>query len=437
MRAAALAASALALVSGPRRLRHRRGPPLDAPLQIGLLATSCTPERAAAQARAGIRLAVLDVAWDRYEPRPGAFDDTYAADVRQRVTTCENAGVAVVLGPGLQYPPRWVLDLPAGTYRNQAGETPDPPVANLVFSRAVREAAAGYLRRLDADLGLERFAAIRIGTTHTGELGYPGPGHAGAYWAFDEAAQGGAGLADGSRATPAAGLDAGRRRSGLRAGHGLVPVVRRLGGRHARLAGRRAARARLRGRRAPAGGRARGAAGGPRRGRRAAVRRHRPGRRARPRPGLPQRSSPRWPGSTAPDRGRAGDRLHRARRRLGRTGAGARPAAGHLPCRRRGGRPHRATGTSPPGRRSAGRRPWPGSPGSRWSGRTRAARAWPTPVAPRTPTAPPTSCATLPRYARECGLTQFYWAFEETLYRRFRCANDRPAADVRRSAEGR
>ena len=58
-----------------------------------------------------------------------------------------------MLGPGLQYPPRWVLELPAGTYRNQAGESPDPPVANLVFSRAVRDAAAAYFARLDADLG--------------------------------------------------------------------------------------------------------------------------------------------------------------------------------------------------------------------------------------------------------------------------------------------
>ena len=48
----------------------------------------------------------------------------------------------LVLGPGLQYPPGWVLGPPAGTYRNRAGETPDPPVANLVFSRAVRDAAA-------------------------------------------------------------------------------------------------------------------------------------------------------------------------------------------------------------------------------------------------------------------------------------------------------
>ena len=71
-------------------------------------------------------------------------------------------------------------------------------MANLVFSRAARDAVAAYLARLDADVGLERFAAVRIGTTATDELGYPGPGTAGEYWAFDDAAQGGPGRAGGA-----------------------------------------------------------------------------------------------------------------------------------------------------------------------------------------------------------------------------------------------
>jgi hypothetical protein len=205
IRAVARAVCALVLVATLAACAAAAGTPPSARLQMGLLATSCTPDRAAAQAQAGIHLAVLDIAWDRYAPRPGVFDDAYADDVRQRVAACENAGIDVVLGPGLQYPPQWVLDLPAGTYRNEAGEVPDPPVANLVFSRAVREAAAVYLHRLDADLGLQRFAAIRIGTTHTGELGYPGPGRIAAFWGFDEAAQGGRGLADGVAASPLPG----------------------------------------------------------------------------------------------------------------------------------------------------------------------------------------------------------------------------------------
>ena len=144
------AACALVVVLALAGCGTAAGAPPSARLRIGVLATSCTADRAAAQARAGLPLAVFDIAWDRYEPQPGVFDAAYAADVRRRVETCANAGVAIVLGPGLQYPPGWVLDLPAGTYRNEVGEAADPPVANLVFSRAVRDAAAGYLRRLGA-----------------------------------------------------------------------------------------------------------------------------------------------------------------------------------------------------------------------------------------------------------------------------------------------
>ena len=126
-----------------------------------------------------------------------------------RGAPCAAAGIALVLGPGLQYPPDWVLALPAGTYRDRAGETPDPPVANLVFSRPVRDAATTYLARLDADLGLEHFAGMRIGTSHTGEIGYPGPGATAAYWAFDDAAQGGPDLAAGTPPSPLPGWSPG------------------------------------------------------------------------------------------------------------------------------------------------------------------------------------------------------------------------------------
>lgn len=84
-----------------------------------------------------------------------------------------------------------------------------------MFSNAVREAATRYLTRLDADLRLERFAAVRLGTTQTGELGYPGPGPgpgpAAAFWAFDDAAQGGPGRTDGMAPAPLPGWTPGER----------------------------------------------------------------------------------------------------------------------------------------------------------------------------------------------------------------------------------
>ncbi|HEY0933052.1 MAG TPA: hypothetical protein VGD91_04830, partial [Trebonia sp.] len=89
---------------------------------------------------------------------------------------------------------------------------PTPPVADLTFSAAVRTAAADYLARLGGDLGLNRFRAVRIGTTGTGEIGYPGPndgGGGGSFWAFDEAAQSGAGLAAGMTPNPLPGWQPG------------------------------------------------------------------------------------------------------------------------------------------------------------------------------------------------------------------------------------
>jgi hypothetical protein len=133
------------------------------------------------------------------------FDPAYGAQVRRKVDSCARAGIALVLAPGLQYPPGWVLALPAGSYRDSAGETPEQPVANLIFSRPVRDAATTYLARLDADLGLERFTGVRVGTTDTGELGYPGPGPTAAFWAFDEAAQGGPDLTTGMTPPPLPG----------------------------------------------------------------------------------------------------------------------------------------------------------------------------------------------------------------------------------------
>ena len=207
-RAASSAALAVVLAVVLAGCTAARATPARASLEIGVLATSCAPDRAAALVGVGVRRAVLDIAWDRYEPRPDAFDAGYAAQVRRQVEACERAGIALVLGPGMQYPPDWVLDLPSGTYRDPAGEPAAPPVANLVFSSAVRDAAARYLTRLDADLGLERFAAVRIGTTETGELGYPGPAAGGpgaAFWAFDDAAQGGPGRPDGVAPSPLPG----------------------------------------------------------------------------------------------------------------------------------------------------------------------------------------------------------------------------------------
>jgi hypothetical protein len=85
---------------------------------------------------------------------------------------------------------------------------------DLVYGAEVRAAASAYLGRLASDLPLEDVAAVRIGVSGTGELAYPGPAAGGAtneWWAFGAAPQTGEGLADGASVSPLPGWVPGQR----------------------------------------------------------------------------------------------------------------------------------------------------------------------------------------------------------------------------------
>ncbi|NMO92527.1 hypothetical protein [Actinomycetospora sp. TBRC 11914] len=174
----------------------------------GLLASTCAPDRLAARIP-GVSVVVVEAHWDRLEPAHGAVDAGYAAALGADVTRCLDAGLQVVLGSGLQYPPAWVRALPGAAPRDQAGRSPTTGVVDEVFSGAVATAADDHLRHLLAAVPARRLAGIRIGTSTAGELGYPGPEASGAafdsWWAFGAAPQLGVGLARGQAATPMPG----------------------------------------------------------------------------------------------------------------------------------------------------------------------------------------------------------------------------------------
>jgi hypothetical protein len=182
--------------------------PTGATPTFGVLGATCTPDRLAAEQRAGVAAVELPLAWDRYEPTPGTTDPDYVAEVRTKIDACRAAGLRIVLGPGLQYPPNWVRELPDAVLRGSAGNVPATGGLDLVFNAEVRTAASTYLGRLAADLPLDEVAAVRVGVSGTGELAYPGPAAEGAdheYWAFGAAPQTGAGLADGASVSPLPG----------------------------------------------------------------------------------------------------------------------------------------------------------------------------------------------------------------------------------------
>ena len=179
---------------------------------FGVLGAACTADRVAAEQRAGVTVVELPLAWDRYEPAPGQVDAAYLDEVREKIAICSDAGMRIVLGPGLQYPPAWVRDRPDALLRGSAGGSAAEGGLDLVFNAEVRSAASAYLGRLAADLDLDGggsgITAVRVGVSGTGELAYPGPADGGTeseYWAFGAAPQTGAGLADGATMTPLPG----------------------------------------------------------------------------------------------------------------------------------------------------------------------------------------------------------------------------------------
>ena len=181
---------------------------------FGVLGGSCDADRVDALARAGVRLVEVGVRWSRFEPDPQEFDQDYIDELRAGFARCAEAGLGVVLTPGFQYAPPWVVDLPDGTYLDQNGNASPAAVPNYVFSATVRDAAERYLDRFAAEFPLDGFAAVRLGTSEAGELGYPtrqfGSEHNG-FWAFDDAALSGEGLPAGMEPNPMPGWVPGER----------------------------------------------------------------------------------------------------------------------------------------------------------------------------------------------------------------------------------
>lgn len=142
----------------------------------------------------GVRVVHLELGWDAYEPQEGAFSASYVADAARKLQTFRAAGLQVVLGVGLQYPPSWVYSYPNSRYVDQNGQSAGS--VNLTFNAALRQRAATYIARVNHDLGLGNFSAVRIGSGGLIESMYPGEdagGGVNSYWGFDANAQGASG----------------------------------------------------------------------------------------------------------------------------------------------------------------------------------------------------------------------------------------------------
>ncbi|MFJ9903405.1 beta-galactosidase [Streptomyces sp. NPDC101152] len=158
---------------------------------FGTLQTS--PRTARADKAHGMRMAHMTVSWERFEPAPGQVDQHYVAMLERKLRMLRDAGLHVEVGVGLNTPPSWLSSrYPEDAFTDQGGArfTSSP---NLVFSQEIRNEVEGYLRRLDQEIGLAKFWAIRIGVNSSGEFTYPPPAASArgamSYWAFDRHAQ--------------------------------------------------------------------------------------------------------------------------------------------------------------------------------------------------------------------------------------------------------
>jgi F5/8 type C domain len=189
--AAALVLGTAALVAGLQAHATNATPTL-----FGTLDTQ--PATIAAEAGSSdVSMAMFEYNWASFEPSPGVFNASYLATMKSELAAYKAAGMKVTIGLGLQNPPAWALALADGTYVDQTGA--HSTEANFVFSAAVRQAAAGYLKQVAADIPLSNFYAIRLTSGGDGEMLYPGGG---TYWAFDNAARTGNGLAAGMTRNP-------------------------------------------------------------------------------------------------------------------------------------------------------------------------------------------------------------------------------------------
>lgn len=121
------------------------------------------------------------------------YDEEYAREVRDTLDVFRAAGLRVEAGLGLNDAPPWLPDaFPSSVFVNQFGEQ-STSAPNIVFSEPVREHIAAYVRAVDRLIGLDRFWAVRVGISETGEFAYPNPpetsSRSAEFWAYDRHAQ--------------------------------------------------------------------------------------------------------------------------------------------------------------------------------------------------------------------------------------------------------
>ena len=151
-----------------------------------------------AERAAGVQAVTVQVGWDDAEPTAGSLDPSYITGIVDQISQAEQQGLQVILDPGLQYPPNWLLAMPGSQFVNQygdvfsAGEPSGENVVNGITDLEVRDAEGQYLAMLGAQLSGQGIYAVRAGGGPLGELRYPDTiylGDTNSFWAYDPSTQ--------------------------------------------------------------------------------------------------------------------------------------------------------------------------------------------------------------------------------------------------------
>ncbi len=182
----------------------------DGGTRFGVLASQCDPVRSRELSQAGVSVVHVDLRWDLYHPDAPAAAPTYTQQVFSMLEVCRDAGLDVILGLGTQYAPEWVRALPDGRFIDQTGTGNESAAANLMFSVDVRDAFERYVSEVVQLVPDGSVSAIRVGTSEAGELGFPAEplesrNGRNSFWAYNDAAQTGAGLPEGMERAPMPG----------------------------------------------------------------------------------------------------------------------------------------------------------------------------------------------------------------------------------------
>lgn len=175
-------------------LRAAEGPADPVAPFVGILVQ--TAKHTARNYRAGARMALLSLHWNRFEPAEGRQNDAYIARKRAELESLKKAGFRVMLDFGTQYPPPWIYKMPNSRFVNQYGDAYSGGIGetgvNAVFNEAVRQKVGSYLKAVLKEFG-DEVEIVRLGLMRYSEIGYPHPdfnGKTNSYWVYDDLAQG-------------------------------------------------------------------------------------------------------------------------------------------------------------------------------------------------------------------------------------------------------